>query len=114
MRSSGITFSTCQDRPARNVIGSRAELVKGFEYERDRYVVVEDDELDQMAPPSSRVMEVREFVPTAEVDPVYLDASYYVVPEAARNHDRGSPCCRLKALKKPLEEIGLSERRPPV
>ncbi len=36
-----------------------------------------------MAPPSSRVMEVREFVPTAEVDPVYLDASYYVVPEDA-------------------------------
>ncbi|MGB9456919.1 MAG: Ku protein [Bryobacteraceae bacterium] len=51
--------------------------------ERARYVVVEDDELDQMAPPSSRVMEVREFVPTAEVDPVYLDASYYVVPEDA-------------------------------
>ena len=58
-------------------------MVKGFEYDKDRYVVVDDHELDQMAPPSSRVMEVREFVPAAEVDPVYLDASYYVVPEAA-------------------------------
>jgi DNA end-binding protein Ku len=58
-------------------------LVKGFEYERDRYVVVAEDELEQMAPPSSRVMEVREFVPIAEIDPVYLDASYYVVPETA-------------------------------
>lgn len=36
-----------------------------------------------MAPPSSRVMEVREFVPAAEIDLVYLDTSYYVAPEAA-------------------------------
>ena len=73
-----VLYCQAEDRPV-----SRAELVKGFEYERDRYVVVDDDELDQMAPPSSRVMEVREFVPTAEIDPVYLDASYYVVPETA-------------------------------
>jgi len=44
-------------------------------------VVVEEQELRQIAPASSRVMEVREFVRAAEVDPVYLDASYYVVPE---------------------------------
>jgi DNA end-binding protein Ku len=59
-------------------------LVKGFEYEKDRYVVVEERELDQMVPRSSRVMEVLEFVPEAEVDPVYLDASHYVVPERGR------------------------------
>jgi DNA end-binding protein Ku len=46
-------------------------------------VVVEERELNRMAPPSSRVMEIREFVPTAEVDPVYLDMSYYVEPETA-------------------------------
>ena len=47
-----------------------------FEYERDRYVAVEDTELTAIAPRSSRVMEILEFVPAAEVDPVYLDASY--------------------------------------
>ena len=73
-----VLYCQTEDRPV-----SRSELVKGFEYEPDRYVVVEDRELEQMAPPSSRVMEVREFVPAAEIDPVYLDASYYVVPEAA-------------------------------
>ena len=62
---------------------SRSELVKGFVYEKDRYVVVEERELDQIAPPSSRVMEVVEFVATADVDPVYLDASYYVMPDGA-------------------------------
>ena len=43
---------------------------------KDRYVVVEQRELDQIAPRSSRVMEVREFIAASEIDPVYLDASY--------------------------------------
>ena len=43
--------------------------------------MIDEEELRQIAPASSRVMEVREFVRAAEVDPVYLDASYYVVPE---------------------------------
>ena len=73
-----VLYCQAEDKPV-----SRSELVKGFEYEKDRYVVVEERELDQMAPRSSRVMEVLEFVPQAEVDPVYLDASYYVVPERA-------------------------------
>src|ERR1700680_37319 len=73
-----VLYCRAEDKPV-----SRSELVKGFEYEKDRYVVVEERELDQMAPRSSRVMEVLEFVPEAEVDPVYLDASYYVVPERA-------------------------------
>jgi DNA end-binding protein Ku len=73
-----VLYCQAEDKPV-----SRSELVKGFEYEKDRYVVVEERELDQMVPRSSRVMEVLEFVPEAEVDPVYLDASYYVVPERA-------------------------------
>ena len=44
---------------------------------------VEEGELAQISPRSSPVMEVLEFVPEAEVDPVYLDASYYVAPERA-------------------------------
>jgi DNA end-binding protein Ku len=73
-----VLYCQAEDRPV-----SRNELVKGFEYEQDRYVVVEARELDQLAPSSSRVIAVQEFVAAAEVDPVYLDASYYVVPEAA-------------------------------
>ena len=73
-----VLYCQAEDQPV-----ARHELVKGYEYEKDRYVIVEEDELAQMAPRSSRVMEVLEFVPEAEVDPVYLDASYYVVPERA-------------------------------
>src|ERR1700680_2313546 len=71
-----VLYCQAEDKPV-----ARSELVKGFEYEKDR--VVEERELDQMVPRSSRVMEVLEFVPAAEVDPVYLDASYYVVPDRA-------------------------------
>src|ERR1700674_4609741 len=73
-----VLYCQAEDKPV-----SRSELVKGFEYEKDRYVVVEEGELEQMVPRSSRVMDVLEFVPAAEVDPVYLDTSYYVVPERA-------------------------------
>jgi DNA end-binding protein Ku len=73
-----VLYCQAEDQPV-----SRHELVKGYEYEKDRYVVVEDGELAQITPRSSRVMEVLEFVPEAEVDPVYLDASYYVAPERA-------------------------------
>ncbi|MGA8581123.1 MAG: Ku protein, partial [Bryobacteraceae bacterium] len=73
-----VLYCQAEDQPV-----SRDDLVKGYEYEKDRYVVVEEDELAQIAPRSSRVMEVLEFVPEAEVDPVYLDASYYVAPERA-------------------------------
>ena len=73
-----LLYCQAEDRPV-----SRDELVKGYEYEKDRYVVIEERELAEIAPRSSRVMEVLEFVPEAEVDPVYLDASYYVAPERA-------------------------------
>jgi Ku70/Ku80 beta-barrel domain len=71
-----VLYCRAEDKPV-----PRADLVKGFEYDRDRYVVVEEHELRRLAPPSSRVMEVREFVPAGELDPVYLDASYYVAPQ---------------------------------
>jgi non-homologous end joining protein Ku len=51
-----------------------SQLIKGFEYKEDRYVVVGERQLE-IAPRSSGVMEVSGFVASAEVDPVYLDAS---------------------------------------
>ena len=73
-----VLYCQAEDQPV-----PRHELVKGYEYEKDRYVVVEENETTQISPRSSSVMEVLEFVPEAEVDPVYLDASYYVAPERA-------------------------------
>jgi DNA end-binding protein Ku len=63
----------------RNV--ERSEIVKGYEYEKDQYVLFNEDELDRIEPPSARVMEILEFVKLDEMDPLYFDASYYVTPE---------------------------------
>jgi DNA end-binding protein Ku len=65
----------------RNV--ERSEIVKGYEYEKDQYVLFSEEELDKIEPPSAKVMEILEFVKLDEMDPLYFDSSYYVAPEEA-------------------------------
>ena len=67
--------------PTCNRTVERSEIVKGFEYEKDQYVLFTEEELDKIEPPSAHVMEILEFVKLNEVDPLYFDASYYVGPE---------------------------------
>ncbi len=69
--------------PTCNRMVERSEVVKGYEYEKDQYVLFNEDELEKIAPPSSRAMEILEFVPVSEVDPLYFDTSYYMVAEEA-------------------------------
>ena len=59
----------------------RSELVKGYEIEKDTYVIVQDDEIKKIAPASQETMEIVEFVKLGEVDPLYFDTSYYITPE---------------------------------
>ncbi len=61
----------------------RNELVKGYEVEKDRYVIVNDEDIKNIAPPSSDNMEILEFVKAEGIDPIYFDASYFMVPEEA-------------------------------
>lgn len=61
----------------------RSELVKGYEVEKDRYVIVNDEEVKSVAPASSDNMEILEFVKAEGIDPIYFDASYFMVPEDA-------------------------------
>lgn len=58
-------------------------IVKGYEYEKGRFVALEQEELKSVAPKTSTAMEIEEFVALAEVDPVYFETSYYVTPEEA-------------------------------
>lgn len=57
------------------------EIVKGYEYERDRYVVFDKDEVDALRPTSSRMIEIQQFVPLEQIDPVYFDRPYYLAPD---------------------------------
>ncbi|MGE5647793.1 MAG: Ku protein [Acidobacteriota bacterium] len=59
------------------------ELVKGFEYEPDRWVLIDRDEIKRITPQTSKVMQIVEFVRFAEIDPLYFESSYFLVPERA-------------------------------
>jgi DNA end-binding protein Ku len=58
-------------------------VVKGYEYEKDRFVEIDAEELKNAAAQTSTEMQIDEFVKLADIDPVYFETSYYVSPEAA-------------------------------
>ena len=59
----------------------RSEVVKGYEYEKGQYVIVTDEELKKITPRSSTVMELVAFVKQDQIDPIYFDASYFMLPD---------------------------------
>jgi DNA end-binding protein Ku len=59
----------------------RNELVKGYQVDRDSYVLVNGEELKTLEADSSEAMEIAQFVSLSEVDPIYYQASYYSAPE---------------------------------
>ena len=67
--------------PTCNRTVERNEIEKGYEYEKDQYVLFTQEELEQVEPESARSMEILEFVKLDEIDPLYFDASYYAAPE---------------------------------
>jgi DNA end-binding protein Ku len=69
--------------PVDEQVIERSDTVKGYEYRKGEYVVVEPDEIKKIEPKTAKAMEILEFVPADEVDPVYFESSYYLVPEEA-------------------------------
>jgi len=57
------------------------EQSKGFEVEDGKYIIIDQEELEQTAPESSRMIEVHEFVKTGQIDPLFLDRVYYLAPD---------------------------------
>lgn len=57
------------------------DIVKGYEVEPGRYVVVDPDELEELDPDASRLIEICDFVDQAEIDPVYYDRPYHLAPD---------------------------------
>jgi DNA end-binding protein Ku len=56
------------------------DRIKGYQFEKGQYVQIEDDELDEVALESTHTIDIDSFVPRDEVDELYLDESYYIVP----------------------------------
>jgi DNA end-binding protein Ku len=58
-------------------------IVKGYEYEKDRYVILTDEDLDAVPVESTRNIDIAQFVESEEIDPIYYKKSYYLGPEEA-------------------------------
>jgi DNA end-binding protein Ku len=58
-----------------------AEIVKGFEFEKGRYVILLEEELDAVQPPSTRVIDLVQFADAVELEPYAIDRSYYLAPD---------------------------------
>jgi DNA end-binding protein Ku len=71
-----VLYCQAEDKPIQ-----RSDIVKGYEYEKDKYVVIEDEEIKKVAPKTAKTMEVLEFVKASEVDPIFLESSYYLAPD---------------------------------
>jgi DNA end-binding protein Ku len=66
---------------------SSDDIVKGYQIDRDRYLEVTKDELENIALESTRTIEIDEFVPRKEIDDLYLVRPYYIVPDGKVGHD---------------------------
>jgi DNA end-binding protein Ku len=65
----------------------RSQTVKGYQFKKDHYLLVSDEDLDSVKVESSSVMTVDKFVEANSIDPVYFDASYYVAPDGEAGKD---------------------------
>lgn len=57
------------------------DRVKGYEFEKGQYLLLDDEELDNVALESTHTIDIEQFVPMAQVDRIYLDESFYLVPQ---------------------------------
>ena len=80
--------NACQTRiqqkkwcPSCNKEVATADIVKGFEFEKGRYVVMSEDDIDKVRPSSTRVIDLVQFDDAGALDPMYVDRTYYLAPD---------------------------------
>jgi DNA end-binding protein Ku len=64
-----------------------SEIVKGYEFEKGRYVVVAEDDFDKVRPESTRVIDLVQFADDSSIDPIYVDRAYYLAPDGTMAAD---------------------------
>ena len=58
-----------------------SDIVKGYEFEKGRYVVVNDEDIQKVRVESTRVINLVQFADASEIDPIYVDSAYYLAPD---------------------------------
>jgi DNA end-binding protein Ku len=83
------------------------EIVKGYEVDKGRYVILTDEEIDEVKLEAKRTIDLVQFVGEEEIDPVFFDGTYYVAPEDDEDGQEAYVVLR-EALKKE-KKIGLGQ-----
>jgi len=81
------------------------EIVKGFQYAKGKYVVITDEDFKKASPEKSRTIDIMQFVKEEEIDPIYYEKPYYLIPDKGADKS-------YQLLIKGLEEtqtVGLAE-----
>jgi DNA end-binding protein Ku len=65
------------------VMDRSQDIVKGYEFRKGEYIIVDPEEIKAIEPRTAKAMEILEFVREEEIDPVYFESSYYLMPEEA-------------------------------
>jgi DNA end-binding protein Ku len=85
--------------PKDEVVVPRDEIVKGYEFAKGQYVIFTEEELKAIEAESSRMIEITEFIPVSEVDPLYFERGYYLGPDKGGDKP-------YKLLARAMEETG--------
>jgi DNA end-binding protein Ku len=75
----------------------RRDLVKGYEFRKDQYILLNDTDFDSMKVESSSVMNIEKFVEAESIDPIYYDSSYYLAPDGDAGRDVYAVLCKAIA-----------------
>ena len=92
-RSKDVSFNQLEEgtgariryRKVSDVTGDEVpadQIVRGYEVSKGKYVLIEDDEIQSLRPKGSHAIEIEEFVDLDEIDPLYFEQPYYLVPDA--------------------------------
>lgn len=102
------TLKRVHQQPIVEGIGpiDKKEIIKGYEYKKGSHVVLSPDELDKIRLSTNKAIQITEFVNTSEIDEIYYDKPYYVVPDGDWAVD--AYAVLLQALKK-TGKVGIGE-----
>ena len=77
------THNRIQMKPVDPELGQveRSDLVKGYEFEKDQYVVITDEDLEAIQIESTKTINIEKFIDAGEIDSMYLDSAYYLAPD---------------------------------
>ena len=95
-----VFYCVAENKPV-----ERADITRGYEVSKDEYVVIDPAELEKIAPKTAKVMDILQFVEQEQLDPVFFDKSYHVLPDG----DVTKPYALLREAMKKDQKFGIAK-----